>query len=111
MNHVIRMDFDQEEWTPRMAYITIHTDGEPADLFWVWEIPSRALVYYFRDEPDVIDDIDNEDMADGDVERFINDDSILEDSDEYECGKSPLTGFGCWYSPLTMDEIERSFGA
>lgn len=108
MNHIIRTDFDQEEWTPKMAYFTIHTDGEPDGLYWVWEIPVSALVYHFRNEPDVIDSIDNEDMWDEDVERFINDESVLEESDEYECGKSPL--YGCWYAPLTMDEIERSFG-
>lgn len=110
MNHIIRTDFDQDEWTPRMAYFTIHTDGEPEGLYWVWEISKRALCYYFRDQPDVIDTIDNEDMYEEDVERFINDESILEESDAYEGGKSPRDGYGCWYAPLTMDQIEQSFG-
>ena len=49
-------------------------------------------------------------MYDEDAERFINDESILEESDAYEGGKSPRDGYGCWYAPLTMDQIEQSFG-
>lgn len=103
MNHIIRTDYDDG-----MVYFTIHTDGDLDGLYWVWELSTGALVYYFREEPDVIDAIDNEDMYDEDVERFINDDENLIDSDEYECGKSPI--YGCWYAPLTMEQIEQTFG-
>ena len=112
MNKVIRIDYDREEITetyaPMMVYITCQTDGEPNDLYWVWEVTAGELVYYFRNEPDVIDTIDNEDMYFEDVERFVNDEDILEDSDYYECGKEPI--YGCWYAPLTMEQIERTFG-
>lgn len=112
MNRVIRIDYDREELTetyaPMMVYITCHTDGEPENLFWVWEVDALDLKDYFRDEPEVWYNIYNEELLDGDAERFVNDEDILEDSDAYECGKEPI--YGCWYAPLTMEQIEQTFG-
>lgn len=112
MNKVIRIDYDKvqitETYAPMTVNITCHTDGEPDGVYWVWEVDRNDLADYFRDEPEVIRNIDNEELLYGDAERFVNDEDILEDSDEYECGKEPI--YGCWYAPLTMEQIEQAFG-
>ena len=111
MNRVKRIDFDSVEVTPnyapKMVYITLQTDGEPKDLYWIWEIAAEDLKTYFDDEL-ISMDIDNNDLSFEDAERFANDDDYLEDSDTYENGKEPM--HGCWYAPLTMEQIEQEFG-
>ena len=84
-----------------------HTDGEPSDLYWVWEIDEKDVLdwlerYYGNRALAVLSKISKK-VAD----QFVNDESLLEESDEYNCGKAPISG--CWYAPLTMDQIERSF--
>jgi len=111
-NKVVKIIYDKcqitEDYAPMTVNIVCHTDGEPDDLYWVWEVDARELKDYFRDEPEVIRNIDNEELLIGDAERFANDEDLLEDSDYYECGKEPI--YGCWYAPLTMEQIDQIYG-
>lgn len=111
-NKVVKIIYDKAQITETYAPMTInivcHTDGEPDGIYWVWEIDEQELKDYFRDEPEVGYNIHNEELLVGDAERFVNDEDILEDSDEYECGKEPV--YGCWYCPLTMEQINQCYG-
>ena len=98
MNKVIRIDYDNDT-----IYLTCHTDGDPQELFWVWEITDEDMDDYFNGYT-YRADIHN--LTIDQAETFANDTAILEDSDEYECGKSSI--YGIWYAPLTMEQIERS---
>ena len=109
---VVKIIYDKEQITetyaPMMVNLVCHTDGDPDGVYWVWEVDRNDLADYFRDEPEVIRNIDNEELLEGDAERFVNDEDILEESDAYECGKEPI--YGCWYAPLTMEQIDKIYG-
>ena len=111
MTKVEKIIYDDYQITETYNSLTInivcHDDGEPENLFWVWEVGEQDLKDYFRDEPEVGYNIHNKDLLIEDAERFVNDEDILEDSDEYTCGKSPI--YGCWYAPLTMEQIDKCF--
>lgn len=80
-------------------YLVMHTDGEPSDLFWVWELDKAELDEYFNGR------VDLERITREDADKFANDESILIDSDYYNNGKEPI--YGLWYAPLTMEQIEE----
>ena len=105
MNKAIKVDFDTvevtETYAPTMVYITFHTDGEPDELFTVWEV-SEEEVKEWLDSSDTFGEFDIET-----AQEFVNDPELLEVSDEYECGYAPI--YGCWYAPLTMEQIEKTF--
>ena len=110
-NNVVKIYYDKFEtstYSDVTVNIVCHTDGDPENSYWVWEVSWSDLSEYFAYEPDTLTDIRNRNMKLGDAERFVNDDELLTDSDYYECGKEPI--YGCWYAPLTMEQINQIYG-
>ena len=105
---IIYDKFEEHNYESMTVNLVCHTDGDPDGVYWVWEVSGYDFAEYFGNEPDVLHDIRNESMKTGDAERFVNDGELLTDSDYYECGKEPI--YGCWYEPLTMEQIDQVYG-
>ena len=105
MNKAVKVDFDRvevtETYAPTMIYITFHTDGEPDELFTVWEVSEDEIKEWFGYRYGL------EEFTLETAQEFVNDPELLEVSDEFECGYAPI--YGTWYAPLTMEQIENTF--